>query len=266
MNGPPPIGELSLAAAAALLLLNAGLSWWLGLGLGRRLLVAAVRTVVQLSLLGLVLVPIFGANHFGLTSALAVVMVVLASFEALRRVGARYPGAFANTLLAMFVAASVTSVLGSAAIIRAEPWWQPRVFIPLVGMILGNALTGVTLGLQRCLQQMRERAREVELLLGFGASPWEAARPIVVAAARTALVPILNSMSVVGLVTIPGMMTGQLLGGTEPMLAARYQIVIMFLIAGATALGAGGAILLSVRSLFDDEQRLRLERLATNNA
>ena len=128
-------------------------------------------------------------------------------------------------------------------------------------MVLGNALTGISLGVDRCLQELDENRGRVEALLALGATWWEAARPVAAESLRLGMIPILNSMSVVGLVTIPGMMTGQILAGSDPQIAARYQILIMFLIAAAVALGAATAILVTVRALFDSDHRLRAERI-----
>lgn len=261
MNGPQPIDAVSLAIAASLLLVNGLLSLWLGLQLERRLLVAALRTAAQLTLLGYVLVPIFRWEHPGLVLALAVLMVALAAREALRRTARGYRGAWWSTFLALVVGASLTAGVGATIVIGVDPWWSPRYLIPLVGMILGNALTGVTLGLDRCLDELDEGRSRVEAWLALGATRWEAARPVAAEALRSGMIPILNSMSVVGLVTIPGMMTGQLLGGTEPDLAARYQILIMFLIAAATATSAALVVLVSLYMLFDDAHRLRGERI-----
>jgi putative ABC transport system permease protein len=264
MTGPEPIALGSLAVAASLILINALISVLMSLGLGRRLLVASLRTLVQLSLLGYLLVPIFAANHPGLSLGLAFLMVVVASWEGLRRVSLRYRGIQTDSFLALLIAASVSTFVGTRLVIQLDPFWQPRYLIPLTGMILGNALTGISLGLDRCLTQMRQRAALIEALLALGASPREASLDTVRDALRTGLIPITNSMSVVGLVTIPGMMTGQLLGGVSPATAARYQIVIMFLIAAATAIGVTIVVLLSVRRLFDDTDRLRLDLLGRN--
>jgi putative ABC transport system permease protein len=220
---------------------------------------------VQLTLLGYVLLPIFQLKEPWLILALGCAMVFMAAREAIRRAGRRYRDGQLNTTFALFVAASVTTLMSTRFVINVEPWWEPRYAIPLVGMVLGNALTGVTLGLDRCLSELDEGRSRVELLLAFGATRWEAARPVVVEALRTGMIPILNSMSVVGLVTIPGMMTGQLLGGTRPELAARYQILIMFVVASATAIGAGLSILLCVRSLFDRDHRLLADGISKSD-
>lgn len=260
-TGPIALEWPALAGAAALLLVNAAVSVWLKLGLERKLLVATARTVVQLTLLGLLLVPVFAFENAWVVLALCLVMVGVAGIEAVRRLNSGYRGIGFTAVLAMFVGVSTTALFGTAVVIRAQPWWTPQYLIPLTGMILGNILTGVSLGLDRCLEDFSGGKESVELWLARGASRWEAARPVVVRALRTGMLPILNTMSVVGLVTIPGMMTGQILGGTPPGMAARYQMLIMFLIAAATALGTLVSVLLSTRALFDGGHRLRAERI-----
>ena len=261
MNGPIELSVADLAAAAALLLIHGALSAWLGLGLERKLLVAALRTVVQLTLLGYLLVPVLTWDEPGLVLLLCCAMVAVGAREAVRRVQRRYRGIGAVALGSLALSGGTTAVLATAVLVAVDPWWSPRYLIPLLGMILGNGLTGIGLGLDRCLDGLHRGRGGVEVLLARGATRWEAARPVAAEAIRTGLIPILNSMSVVGLVSIPGMMTGQILGGTDPIAASRYQILILFLIAGATALGTAVAVGASVVALFDADHRLRVERL-----
>ncbi len=261
-QGPLDLSALELGLAALLLLANGAVSIWLGLGLGKQLLIAGVRTVVQLMLLGYVLVYVFETSRPWLVAIIAFTMVVLAAHEAVKRAGRHYKGIKRNAFFSLLLAAGVTVLVATAVVIRPDPWWSPRYLIPLVGMVLGNGLTGISLGLDRCLAKFDEGRAEVEVWIASGATPWEAARPAAAEAIRAGLVPILNTMSVVGLVTIPGMMTGQILGGTDPGLAARYQMLVMFLISGATAAGTTGVVLLAVRALFDEGGRLRPERLS----
>ena len=257
MTGPIELTWLDLAVAATLILVNAGLSAMLGLGLGRKLLVAAARTVVQLTALGWVLVPVFGLGSPWPIAALGTLMIGLAARAAVGRSARTYPGAARVGFGSLLLAAGLTTVLGTAAVIGTDPWWTPRYFIPLLGMVLGNGLTGISLGLDRALSELDEGRARVEGRLALGATAREACRPLARDAIRTGMIPILNTMTVVGLVSIPGMMTGQLLGGTPPLQAARYQIVIMFLIAASTALGTAGMVLVSLRLAFDDAHRLR---------
>lgn len=259
-EGPIHISGLELLIGSTLLLGNGVLSVWLGLGLGKKLLIAGVRTVLQLSLLGMVLVHVFETRDPWLVTGICSLMIFLASHEAVRRAGRSYPGIRRDTFLSLLVAAGVSVLFVMLLVLQPDPWWTPRYLIPLLGMVLGNGLTGISLGLERCLSSFEEDRDTVELWIAAGAHPWEAARPTASKSLRAGLIPILNAMSVAGMVTIPGMMTGQILGGTEPGMAARYQIIVMFLIAGATAAGTTGVILLAVRALFDPKGRLRSSR------
>lgn len=261
MTGPVDVTWGQLALAGGLLLLHGLASLWLRLQLGGRVLVAAARTTVQLALLGLVLVPVFATERPLLVAGIAALMVVLAAREATRRPARRSAGMMWTSLASIALAAAATMAVALLVVLRVEPWWSPRYLIPMLGMVLGNSLTGVSLGLDRALAGLDEGRDVVELRLCRGGTWWEAARPIARDAIRTGLVPILNAMSVAGLVSIPGMMTGQILGGTDPGLAARYQILIMFLIAGAVAVGTTLGVLLTLRACFDGRHRLRVDRI-----
>ncbi len=261
MSGPLPITALDLALAASLICVHGALSLALGLGIERRLLVAAARSVVQLLLVGVVLVRVFAWSHPVPVLALCAVMVALATQAAVKRSSRTARGVPLAALLALVLAAGSTAAIGTGAILGVDPWLTPQYLVPLVGMILGNTLTGVSLGLDRALAMLDDGRAAVDATLAAGGTWWEASRPVVQDALRTGMIPILNTMSVAGVVTLPGMMTGQILGGIDPALAARYQIVILFLIAAATAIGAAGAVLGATRLAFDDEHRLRPERI-----
>ena len=133
------------------------------------------------------------------------------------------------------------------AVIRPEPWWSPRYAIPLLGMLLGNSLSAVSLALDSLLKSLRGGLP----LLAFGATRAEATQGAVAAALQTGTTSIVNTLNVVGLVTIPGMMTGQVLGGAAPPKAASYQVLILALILCTTFLAALGASLLATRAAFD---------------
>lgn len=242
-----------VAVAAGLILINGAISLALRLGLERRLLIAAVRTVVQLLLIGLILKWVFAQAHATVIVALMLVMSSIAGIAAVQRTERRYPGVWWTSLTAVMGSAWIVLTIALALVITPAAWRSnpAQYAIPLMGMILGNILNGISLGLDRLTQELASRRAEVELRLTLGATRWEAARPFVRSAIRTGMVPIINAMMVVGLVSLPGMMTGQILAGAEPMAAVRYQIVIMFLIAAATALGTSGAVLLGYTQLFN---------------
>jgi putative ABC transport system permease protein len=254
------LSYLQVGLAALLILVNGAASAALGLGLGRRLLVAAVRTVVQLLLVGLVLEWIFGLSRWWAVVLLMLAMATIAAVAAVRRSGHRHPGVWVDSLLSMWISSWVVTGLALGAIVGVEPWWRPQYAVPLMGMILGNTLTGISLGLDRLGGELLARRDQVEALLALGATRWEAARGPVRTAVTTGMVPIVNSMMVVGLVSLPGMMTGQLLAGVSPIEAVKYQVVIMFLIAAGTTLGTVSVVLLSYRRLFSRDHQL-LHRL-----
>jgi len=156
----------------------------------------------------------------------------------------------------VFGASFVVTGAGVLGIVNVHPWYEAQYAIPLLGMVLGNILNGISLSLDRFMEGIvRERAL-IETDLALGASRWEAAHDLVTEALRTGMIPTVNSMMVMGIVSLPGMMTGQLLAGVAPAAAVRYQVVIMFMIAAATALGALGVVLLAFRKLFNSRHQL----------
>jgi len=142
-----------------------------------------------------------------------------------------------------------------------DPLNSPKEFIPALGMLLGNTMTAIALGLDQCLSQLSEHKEKIELYLSMGATRWEACRPVAVEAMRRAMMPTINQMSIIGLISIPGMMTGQLIAGASVMNAARSQQIIMFLISGAAAFGTLSSVLICLRVCFDSSDRLRPERI-----
>ena len=255
-----PYIELSyfqVALAALLILINGVVSVLLKLDLERRLLLAAVCTVVQLLLVGLLLDWVFRLDRWDIVLAMMASMTLVAGFSATRRIPgslSRYPG---PQHASVWAGSWLVACLALGAIVRVRPWYTPQYAIPLLGMILGNTLNGVSLGLDRLGGELSGNRDEVEALLALGATRWEAARRPVQQAVRTGLVPTINAMMVVGIVSLPGMMTGQILAGTSPVEAVKYQIVIMFLIASATALGTLFAVLLGFRRLFNADHQFR---------
>lgn len=261
MTAAVDLGWGRLALAAALILLNAAVDLALRLGLGHRLLVAAARSLVQLLLLGFVLRWVFLQEGPWAVLLMAGVMVVFAGFEAVRRTSYRVRGAFSAGIGVMLVSSMTVTLYGVTVVIGATPWYAPQYVVPILGMILGNTLTGISLGLETALEGFTRERERVEVLLAHGATPREARREVVRRAVRVGLIPILNSMVAAGVVSIPGMMTGQILAGEDPAVAARYQVFILFSIAAGVALGTVGVVFAAGRLVFDDRARLRVDRI-----
>ncbi len=257
MNGEYiKLDEWQVGLAAALIVVNAAISLALRLRLEWTLLVAALRTIVQLALIGFVLHWVFQLDQWTIVIALVAVMTLIAGVTASQRSRRKYPGMWLTTIVSVWASSWMVTAFALFAVIQGmEKWYQPQYVIPLMGMVLGNTLNGISLGLESFNEAAATRRGEIESLLALGATRWEAARSAVQQAVRTGTIPIINSMMVVGIVSLPGMMTGQLLSGTSPIEAVKYQIVIMFLITSATALGTVGVVLLSFRSLFNADHQ-----------
>jgi len=260
------VSELSfwqVATAASLIVVNGILSVALRLRLERQLAIAAARTVGQLLLVGLVLESIFslGQRNWTVVVGMMTFMAAIAGVSAVQRSRYRYRGIWLDSLVSIWASSWLIAAVALLAVVRVDPWYRPQYAIPLLGMILGNTLNGISLGLDRFGEELTARRDQVESLLALGATRWEAARGPIQEAVRTGMTPIINSMMVVGLVSLPGMMTGQMLGGVDPMVAVKYQIVIMFLIGSATALGCVGVVLLSYRRLFSRDHQLLAGRI-----
>ena len=257
------LSATDLALAALLVLAVAALSWRMQLGLGGRLLIAAARTVVQLLLIGLVLKALFTHVDLLWVSGMALVMLLAAGREVMARQQRRFTGwwGFGMGTGAMFVSSFAIAILTLTTLIGTQPWYQPQYAIPLLGMLLGNTMSGIALAMDRLTQTAWQQRAIIEQRLMLGATRVQAIAEIRREAMRSGMMPIINGMAAAGLVSLPGMMTGQILAGSPPMEAVKYQILIMFLISAGTGFGVTTALWLASQRLFDERHRLRLDLL-----
>jgi len=241
----------------------AALSHALRLRLAGRILVAALRTTVQLLLIGLVLKVLFSHVHLGWVSLMALLMLAIAGREVMARQHRRFSGWWGYGLgtFSMFLSSFAVTILALTVIVGPEPWYRPQYAIPLLGMLLGNTMTSVALSLDRLTEGAWQQRTAIEARLMLGHEWNQAIGQVRRESIRTGLIPIINAMAAAGVVSLPGMMTGQILAGAPPMEAVRYQVLIMFLISSGSGFGAVGAVWLGSRRLFDKRQRLRLDRL-----
>ncbi len=260
------LGPLQLGIAAGLIVAAGVVSLVLRLGVEKRLGVAALRTVIQLGLLGLILERVFAVRNPYVVVGLLLLMTAFAAREAVSRASRRYRGILADAWLTMAATCFLVGGIVTQVVVGVEPWYDPQYVIPLLGMILGNSLTGISLCLDRFMDHLETRSAEVELRIAYGATRREALAAPLKDAVRTGMIPIINSMAAAGIVSLPGMMTGQILAGSPPMQAVAYQIVVMFMIAAAVALGAMLVVVLAGRHFMGVDATLRLDRMnATRN-
>jgi putative ABC transport system permease protein len=257
------IGFGELALASVLVVLNGLLSVVLRLRLEQQLAIATLRMIVQLILVGLVLKALFALVSPMWTGAAAVAMVLFAGREISARQDRRLTGIWSYGLGTgcMLIAATLITIFALTTQLNPKPWYHPRYALPILGMVLGNTMTGVSLGLHSLTTVAARERNAIEAQLALGETRTEAFRPVTQLALKSALMPIINSMAATGLVSLPGMMTGQILAGADPVSAVKYQILIMFLIAGGTGLGALAAVMGAAYRLTDGRHRLRLDRL-----
>ncbi|MCK4938698.1 MAG: ABC transporter permease, partial [Rhodospirillaceae bacterium] len=163
----------------------------------------------------------------------------------------------------LMMGATLVTMVALLGVIRPEPWFDPRFALPLLGMMLGNTLNGVAVGMERLTATVKREKDAIEARLLLGHSRADAMRAYVRESSRAGLMHIINAMSAAGIISLPGMMTGQILAGVDPTQAVKYQIMIMFLLAGATAIGVLMATGLSARRLSDERDRLRLDRMSS---
>lgn len=256
-NSTIPISNFQLALSIVLVLITGGISSFLKLGLLKSLVWGTLRTFVQLTVVGYALTYIFRINNLWLIIAIITLMCFIAAREAVKRTPnvPKYPTILA--FLSLFASTYLVGAIVTALIISPDPWYSARIAIPIFGMLLGNSMNGIAISLDRLYGEARSRSSEIEAMLTFGATPWEAIRFSVREAIRAGMTPTINSLLVVGLVSLPGMMTGQILGGADPREAVRYQIVVMLMIAAAVAIGCLILVGLSYKKLFDKDGALQ---------
>jgi putative ABC transport system permease protein len=251
------VSWLDLTLASGLILIAIGVSRWQKLGLGKDFVVGAVRTVLQLALVGYVLVYIFALDRWYLVIAALLFMLAVATYTAVDRQKGSRRALLGITASAMLLGSGLTLVYVGAVVVRMDPWYNPRYLIPLFGMIVGNAMNAAALAAERLRSEMEGRRSEVEAYLALGASPDRASREPVRQSLLASLIPTVNGLMVVGLVSIPGMMTGQLIAGASPLTAFRYQIVVMFMLASSVAITAAVVTLWYRRTFFTEAEQLR---------
>lgn len=199
------------------------------LDLEKTLLLGTFRSFFQLTLMGYVLTWFFGQEHWLFMLGLLALMVLIAGYEGARRQKTQIPHFFSTLIVALGGSAMI--ILGTILffILDVKPWFSPYAAIPIGGMIIGNGLNSASLTANRFVGELKHREKEIETLLALGAKPGVAVHDAMKASIQAALIPNINGMMTVGLVQIPGVMTGQILAGIDPIIAVRYQIMIMYM-------------------------------------
>ena len=242
---PIDLGVVDLAVAAILILLDAAISIRFALHLHRQLVVASVRMVIQLLLVAMVLRIVFAAGLPATTLAIVTLMILAAAREVAVRPKQRLHrlGNFRIAGIVVAFSSVATVVLALLTAIRPAPWHDARYAVPLMGIVLGSVLNSASVALDAFLGDVAGARNRIEARLALGATLQQALAPCMRDAMRKGLIPIINQMSAAGIITLPGIMTGQML-------------------AGSSGLAAGGIVWLAGRAVGDERDRLRLDRIS----
>lgn len=248
--------QLSIAYIFVLLLLVIFKSR--GIKREKQILIASTRMTIQLTLMGYVLMFVFKNPSWWLTSLMITIMITYAIYNSIKRVKTKMSKELKKIIaFSMICGALATAVFFIIVVLQVRPWFNPQYFIPISGMIVGNSMTGIALGANKLCSDMEDKKVEIENSLMLGASPVAATREIVNNAFDSAILPTMNNMLTMGIVSLPGMMTGQILSGTFPLTAIKYQIGIMLAILGSTALATVLLVTLGYRTFFTKDNRLK---------
>lgn len=246
-----------MAIMYGLCLLPWSLLWLLGTQLTRDIGIGILRMTLQLALVGIYLKTLFELNHPWLNGLWILLMLIVADLTILRRAGLkrRY------FILSSFTAIATSILLSTGylvfLVIQPELFYDARYLVPLAGMILGNCMQGNVIALERFFSAVRKNQNEYVTFLMLGANRWEALRPYFRDAVKAAVNPTIANMATMGLVSLPGMMTGQILGGSDPWLAVKYQIAIMICIFASTTLATVINLKLSLNIAFNEFDMLK---------
>ncbi len=226
------------------------------LGFGKQLLVAVGRMLLQLGLVAFYLKYIFLLDNLWVNLVYVLLMVFFAAVSGIKSASLRLGRLLFPTFLAMLLPTLITLLFFNGAIIQITPVWKAEILIPIAGLMLGNTLKSNIVALKTFFMLARKEQKIYLFLLGNGASKKEAARPFLKEAIRTAMAPNLATMATIGLVSLPGVMTGQILGGSDPVLAVKYQIMVMVAIFFNSLLSNILQLLFVLRQGFDERDQL----------
>jgi putative ABC transport system permease protein len=253
------LGPYHLASTAVLVLGMLGISLWQRVGMERDIVVGSIRTVVQLLLVGYLIQFVFSVSQWWLVLAMLLAMLVVATHAARGRLSGRQRGTALVLAAGMAVSLTLTLLIVTQIVVRVGRWYDPQYLIPLGGMILGTAMNAAALAAERLASEVTRARSRIEVLLSLGASPKQAIQRERRSAFRAAMIPSINALMTVGIVQLPGMMTGQILAGGEALVeqAVRYQIVVMIMLAFAVAVTTLIVVLALSHRFFTPAEQLR---------
>lgn len=223
----------------------------------KEILLGTFRMTLQLVIVGFLLEYLFKNMHWYYTVIIIIIMEIFAVYNIFQRVKTPLNSSLKKAIaLSMTVGTLATLIYFDFVVVHFDPWYNPRYFIPIGGMIVGNAMTGITLGIKTLLDGFKDRRNLIESALMLGATPYEATKEIINSAFDAAILPTINNMFGMGIIFLPGMMTGVILSGANPLTAIKYQIAIMLGITGSVAFSVIIFLFMGYRAFFNERSQL----------
>ncbi len=257
-SGIITISWINVGITTLLVILTGICSLYLRLRLERDLIIGTIRTFLQLFLLGYVLKIIFAINNPWTVLSLFSFMILFAAITVSGRIKEKRIPFFIPVLVSIFLSYTLINIFVMTIIIEVRPWYQPVYFVPIGGMIIGNSMNALAIAVNNWFESIKKERDRIELYLSLGATSTESTADNFRDALKAGMIPSINALMSVGVVFIPGMMTGQILAGIDPLIAVRYQIVIMLLLVGSTALSTIFALSIVRRLSFTPLQQLKI--------
>lgn len=252
MTSAIDINWFELGLGYLLLLIPIGILWYFQTGLIRDTLIAIVRMTVQLILVGIYLEVIFKLDNNWVNLLWVFLMVVLGAFTTVRRSELSLKTYIAPVFLGMAVSIIIVDAYFFGVVIKLDNLFEAMYLIPITGMLLGNCMKSNIIGLNIYYERLQKEQTLYRYALANGATKIEALAPYMRQALKQAFNPIIGTMAVVGLISLPGMMTGQILGGSSPMIAIKYQTMLMITIFTSSMVTVVLTIFITNRFIFDD--------------
>jgi len=251
------INYFELFAGFALMLIPIFALWYYKTGMVKDTIIATLRMTVQLLLVGLYLEYIFKLNNALINIVWVIIMTLIASYTVIRRTGLRFKVFMIPVFLSGVISIAVTDAYFLGFVIKLDNVFDARYFIPITGMLLGNTLRTVIIALDGYYLRIDTEENYYRWLLANGATQREALHPFIRDALKLAFNPTIATTAVMGLISLPGMMTGQILGGSDPSVAVKYQIMLIITIFSSAIMNVVLTIILSNRFAFDAFQNLK---------
>ncbi|NKF49159.1 ABC transporter permease [Shewanella sp. WXL01] len=255
------ISWLALGLFMLVLIAPAAINRHYQLGLGREMLVAISRMTVQMLLVGIYLEFVFALDSLALNLTWLAIMLVVGSSAIIGKAKLPKQTMFMPMTLGLLIGVTPILAILMLGVFGPTPFYKAQFLIPTAGMLLGNSLSNNIIALTRLFDAFNEKQAEYQGALALGATPTQAATPFIQSAMQQAFAPILASMATTGIVSLPGMMTGQILGGSDPIVAVKYQIVILVAVLACISLSVSSALWLTLKKLLNETGKMRFNRV-----